>query len=136
MDGFLSGLAALGDPYLLTLLVCATLASVYLVRDVLYFFGAVAMLDGDGFSLGGTPITDWPPVFSALLASVMKIFGASVWVAKLVVLGFVAASIALSYAVARIYNLPAPRAESRARTPMCGRMPSSWAVLISSSSSR
>ena len=47
--------------------------------DVLYFFGAISLLDGEGFALGGTLTTDWPPVFSAMLAAAMKVFGTSVW---------------------------------------------------------
>ena len=77
--------------------------------DVLYYFGAVALLEGDGFSLGGVPITDWPPVLSGALAAVMAVFGQSVWVAKIVVLLSVVAGIALIARVAKALDLPQPR---------------------------
>lgn len=76
--------------------------------DVLYYFGAVSLLEGNGFSLGSVPITDWPPVLSGSLAAVMAVFGQSVWGAKAFVFLAVIAGIALVERVARSFELPNP----------------------------
>jgi hypothetical protein len=78
--------------------------------DVLYYFGARSILESGTFSLGGTPITDWPPLFPLLLAGLMSVLGTSIWVAKFMVFASVAVGIRLIYSVAKAYAFPWPRA--------------------------
>ncbi len=76
--------------------------------DVLYFFGAVSLVEGEGFALGGVPITDWPPVLSAAIALAMSALGPSVWVAKGLVLATVVAGIMLIVRTAKANAMPHP----------------------------
>lgn len=57
--------------------------------DVTYFFSAKSLAEHGSFALDGIPVTDWPPVFPAILAAARLLAGGSTLVAKLVVLAFV-----------------------------------------------
>ena len=55
--------------------------------DILYYFGAESIRQTGVFGFNGTPITDWPPMFSFGLSCVFGLFGSSVIVAKIAVIG-------------------------------------------------
>jgi len=76
--------------------------------DVLYFFGAKSIAESGEFALDGTPITDWPPVFSLVLAGARLVAGESVLIAKLVVFGFVLAGLFAIRAMAKVHRFEFP----------------------------
>ena len=57
------------------------------------FFGAVSIWETGNFALNGIPITDWPPVFSLILAPLLGLAGNLVIAAKLAVLASVGAGL-------------------------------------------
>ena len=76
--------------------------------DVLYYFGAISLLEDHAFNLNGLPITDWPPGMSAAIAISQAVLGASVVKAKLLILLFVAIGLWLLPRLLRQEGQPYP----------------------------
>jgi len=107
------------DPYLRRLLLLALPATLFLLAlnpwfspeqhdDVTYFFSAESLAEHGSFALDGTPVTDWPPVFPAILAAARSLAGGSPLVAKLVVLLFVCVGVLVIRRVAATQHFPCP----------------------------
>src|SRR5690349_525297 len=65
-----------------------------------YFLRAISMVRGEGYSVDGVPTAYWPVGYPAFLAFVFKVFGTSVWIAKLSNAVLTLASVALAWRVA------------------------------------
>lgn len=66
--------------------------------DVTYYHGALSIAAGDGFKSQGLWIKDWPPVQSAIVATVMQLTGSrEYYVAKVVNIFAVCVALVLAY---------------------------------------
>lgn len=76
--------------------------------NVLYHGAARSIADGEGYRFGGEVVTDWPPLFPAVLALPHALGWHGVLAAKVAVLALALAGLALAWRLARAEDRPWP----------------------------